>query len=181
MREAAERHCEPGCFKTVAGSEYSSVLADRGKHHRIVIFRSMAIPWYAILAVEAPSEADLWQKLERHCIGNCAFLRIPHNANKSWGLAFASKTIDGIPNTEADWRLRQKHEPLVEMSQIKGSSERSVAFGAGDEECGFEQFYPTCAEGRGTSRIYPTSIMRDGSRKAWHRRTSCGSTRCSLD
>ena len=165
VREAAERHYEPGLFTTFAGFEYSPVLPDRGKHHRNVIFRSMATPQYAVSAVEAPSEIDLWQQLERHCTGDCAFLTISHNSNKSWGLAFASKTIDGIPYTEADWRLRQKYEPLVEMFQIKGSSECSVAFGAGDEECGFEQFFPACAEGQETSCIYPTSMVRDGLRK----------------
>jgi len=82
--------------------------------------------------------------------------------NKTWGLAFSGETIDGVAYTEDDWKLRERSEPLVEMFQIKGNSECSMAFGAGDEECGFEQFFPACEKGDETSCIYPTSMMRDG-------------------
>ena len=80
-------------------------------------------------------------------------------------MAFASETIDGIPYTRADWRLREKFEPLVEMFQIKGKSECLLGFGATDEECGFEQFFPVCEEGQVTLCIHPTSMARDGLKK----------------
>lgn len=165
VKEAAERHYEPGTFTTFAGYEYSPALPDRGKHHRNIIFRSLVTPEYAVSAVDAASEIDLWKQLEETCTADCQYLTIPHNPNKSWGLAFASETIDGIPYTDSDWQLREKVEPLVEMFQIKGSSECSVAFGAGDEECGFEQFWPPCEEGQITSCIHPTSMIRDGLHK----------------
>ena len=142
IKEAAERHYEPGQFTTFAGYEYSPALPDRGKHHRNVIFRSSETPEFAISAYDAASEIDLWKSLEATCSGDCAFLTIPHNPNKTWGLAFSGKTIDGISYSDDDWRLRGRSEPIVEMFQIKGNSECSVAFGAGDEECGFEQFIP---------------------------------------
>ena len=165
VQEAAARHYEPGKFTTFVGYEYSPALPDRGKHHRNIIFRSMHTPEYAVSAIEAPSEIELWQQLERNCTGDCKFLTIPHNPNKSWGLSFASETIDGVAYTEADWQLRKKYEPLVEMFQIKGNSECSMAFGAGDEECSFEQFLPACTDGQETSCIHPTSMVRDGLRK----------------
>jgi hypothetical protein len=77
-------------------------------------------------------------------------------------IGFFGETIDGIAYKEDDWKLRERNEPIVEMFQIKGNSECSVAFGAGDEECGFEQFLPRCEEGQKTSCIYPTSMVRDG-------------------
>ncbi|MEM7220406.1 MAG: DUF3604 domain-containing protein [Pseudomonadota bacterium] len=162
VRAAAERHYEPGRFTTFAGYEYSPVLADTGKHHRNIIFRSAATPDSAVSAYDAASEIDLWRELERTCTGDCEFLTIPHNPNKSWGLAFASETIDGVPYGDADWRLRARSEPIVEMFQIKGNSECSSAFGANDEECGFEQFLPPCAAGQETLCIHPTSMIRDG-------------------
>ncbi len=165
IKQAAERHYEPGRFTTFAGYEYSPTLPDRGKHHRNVIFRSLKTPEYAVSAFDAASEIDLWKQLEATCSDDCEFLTIPHNLNKTWGLAFSGKTIDGIVYTEADWRLRERSEPLVEMFQIKGNSECSVAFGAGDEECGFEQFFPVCEEEGETSCISPTSMMRDGLQK----------------
>jgi hypothetical protein len=165
IKDAAERHYEPGKFTTFAGYEYSPTLSDRGKHHRNIIFRSMETPNHAISAFDAASEIDLWKKLEATCTEDCQFLTIPHNPNKTWGLAFASETIDGIPYTSDDWRLRERSEPIVEMFQIKGNSECSRAFGAGDEECGFEQFLPPCEEGQETSCIFPTSMVRDGLQK----------------
>ncbi|MBT7963727.1 MAG: DUF3604 domain-containing protein, partial [Porticoccaceae bacterium] len=162
VQASAERNYEPGKFTTFAGYEYSPVLPDRGKHHRNIIFRSLDTPKYAISSFDAASEIDLWKELEATCTNECEFLTIPHNLNKTWGLAFSGKTIDGAAYTEDDWKLRERSEPLVEMFQIKGNSECSVAFGAGDEECGYEQFFPECEEEGQTSCIYPTSMMRDG-------------------
>ncbi|MGI9323871.1 MAG: DUF3604 domain-containing protein, partial [Pseudomonadales bacterium] len=158
IKEAAERHNEPGTFTTFAGYEYSPTLPDRGKHHRNIIFRSSESPNHAVSAFDAASEIDLWKRLEATCTEGCQFLTIPHNPNKTWGLAFASETIDGIPYSIDDWKIRQRSEPIVEMFQIKGNSECTRAWGAGDEECGLEQFLPACAEGQETSCIYPTSM-----------------------
>ncbi|MEK9823721.1 MAG: DUF3604 domain-containing protein [Gammaproteobacteria bacterium] len=162
VKDAARRHYKPGEFTTFIGYEYSPALPDRGKHHRNVIFKSETTPDHAVSAIEAASEIDLWKQLDSACTDDCEFLTIPHNPNKTWGLAFAGVTIDGIKYNEDDWALRDKFEPLVEMFQNKGNSECSVAFGAGDEECGFEQFLPPCEEGQTTSCIHPTSMIRDG-------------------
>lgn len=162
VKDAADRHYEPGRFTTFAGYEYSPPLADTGKHHRNVIFRSSDTPANALSAYDAASEIDLWRQLEKDCQGDCQFLTIPHNPNKSWGLAFASETIDGVPYTADDWYLRARSEPIVEMFQIKGNSECSSAFGAADEGCDFEQFLPPCAAGQETLCIFPTSMVRDG-------------------
>jgi hypothetical protein len=165
IKAAAERHNEPGVFTAFAGYEYSPAMVDRGKHHRNVIFRTNVTPAYAVSAYDADSEIDLWKQLDATCGKGCEFLTIPHNPNKSWGLAFASETIDGIPYTREDWHLRETFEPLVEMFQIKGNSECALGFGATDEECGFEQFLPVCEEGQATGCIYPTSMARDGLKK----------------
>ena len=165
IKAAAERHNEPGVFTAFAGYEYSPAMVDRGKHHRNVIFRSGVTPDYAVSAYDADSEIDLWKQLDTTCGEGCEFLTIPHNPNKSWGLAFASETIDGIPYTREDWHLRETFEPLVEMFQIKGNSECALGFGATDEECGFEQFLPVCEEGQATGCIHPTSMARDGLKK----------------
>ncbi|MDB2630030.1 DUF3604 domain-containing protein [Luminiphilus sp.] len=165
IKAAAERHNEPGVFTAFAGYEYSPAMVDRGKHHRNVIFRTSVTPDYAVSAYDADSEIDLWKQLDTTCGEGCEFLTIPHNPNKSWGLAFASETIDGIPYTREDWRLRETFEPLVEMFQIKGNSECALGFGTTDEECGFEQFFPVCDERQTTLCIHPTSMARDGLKK----------------
>lgn len=162
VKEAAARHNEPGTFTAFAAYEYSPPLADSGKHHRNIIFRGSETPARAVSAYDAASEIDLWKQLEASCAAPCQFLTIPHNPNKTWGLAFADHTIDGTPYSPEDWALRKRSEPLVEMFQIKGNSECSSSFGASDEECGFEQFFPPCKDGQETLCIKPTSMIRDG-------------------
>ena len=174
IKAAAERHNEPGVFTAFAGYEYSPAMVDRGKHHRNVIFRTSVTPAYAVSAYDADSEIDLWKQLDATCGKGCEFLTIPHHPNKSWGLAFASETIDGIPYTREDWHLRETFEPLVEMFQIKGNSECALGFGATDEECGFEQFLPVCEEGQATGCIHPTSMARDGLKKGLALQRSLG-------
>ncbi|MEM7327159.1 MAG: DUF3604 domain-containing protein [Pseudomonadota bacterium] len=159
---AAEMHNEPGRFTTFAAYEYSPPLPDRGKIHRNVIFRSSDVPRRAVSAYDALTEIDLWQQLAESCSGSCAFLTIPHNPNKTWGLAFANQTIDGDIYTAPDWRLRETYEPLVEMFQVKGNSECALGLATTDEECGFEQFLPRCERGQVTNCIHPTSMARDG-------------------
>ena len=161
---AANRHYEPGRFTTFAAYEYSPAMPDRGKNHRNIVFRGNDVPKYAVSSFDAISEIELWRQLEATCTADCQFLTIPHNMNKTWGLAFAGETIDGVAYSEEDWKLRERNEPLVEMFQIKGSSECSMMFGAGDEECGFEQFLPPCAKGQETSCLPTTSMARDGLR-----------------
>jgi hypothetical protein len=158
----ADAHNDPGRFTTFAAYEYSPPLPGRGKIHRNVIFRGNDVPGSAVSAYDAPSEIDLWEKLNAGCQTPCEFLTIPHNPNKTWGLAFANHTIDGDAYTEADWRVRGSVEPLVEMYQIKGNSECSIGFSTTDEECNFEQFLPRCEEGQTVGCISPTSMARDG-------------------
>ncbi|MEG9863055.1 MAG: DUF3604 domain-containing protein [Parvularculales bacterium] len=161
----AKAHNDPGRFTTFAAYEYSPPLPDRGKIHRNIIFRGDSVPDSAVSAFDAPTEIDLWKQLQAGCESPCEFITIPHNLNKTWGLAFANHTIDGDVYSEADWRMRDRFEPLVEMYQIKGNSECALGVGTTDEECAFEQFLPRCEDGQTTGCVKPTSMARDGLKK----------------
>lgn len=161
----ADKHNSPGKFTTFAAYEYSPPLPDTGKIHRNIIYRNNNVPDHAVSAFHALTELDLWRQLSEGCSAPCEYLTIPHNPNKTWGLAFASHTIDGDIYTEADWKTRDKVEPIVEMFQIKGNSECALGVGTTDEECNFEQFFDRCEEGEETLCIHPTSMIRDGLKK----------------
>ena len=90
---------------------------------------------------------DLWRGLEAGCSGDCDFLTIPHNMNKSWGLFYSRHTWDGGTYDEEGWRLRRRREPLAEIYQIKGASECALGVGATDEECAFSQVFEPCEQG----------------------------------
>lgn len=148
VQEAAERHYDRSsncAFTTFVGYEYSNA-PDFRNLHRNVIFRNEKVTPAPISTYDTglgPENVPrLWQMLGKQCLEagtGCDVLAIPHNANLSGGLMF----LDPASPQEAQDRLR--YEPLVELTQHKGSSEcrfdRLAGVGAGtaDELCDFEQ------------------------------------------
>jgi hypothetical protein len=148
VQEAAERHYDRSsncAFTTFVGYEYSNA-PDFRNLHRNVIFRNDKVTLAPISTYDTGLGPDnvprLWDMLGKQCLDagtGCDVLAIPHNSNLSGGLMF----IDPASPQEARDRLR--YEPLVELTQHKGSSEcrfdRLAGVGAGttDELCDFEQ------------------------------------------
>lgn len=159
---AADTYNDPGTFTAFAGYEYSPVLPKRGKIHRNVIFRNSITPNRAVSAYDANTVLDLWRSLETECTGECEFLTIPHNMNKSWGIAYSGRTIDGDAYEDKDWALRERSEPIAEIFQIKGSSECGYDLGASDEECNFELIVPLCEGEQVAGCSGRTSFAREG-------------------
>lgn len=160
--ELADAYYEPGELTTLIGYEFSPGLPEQGKHHRNVIFRSNNVPAKAISSLDVPNAIELWKALDASCGQGCDFITIPHNANKAWGLMYSRFTWDGKLYTEADWRLRQKHEPLAEIFQIKGAQECALGVGATDEECAFEQVFEPCQPGETYDCAFQTGFVRQG-------------------
>lgn len=160
--DLADKYYEPGTLTTLIGYEFSPGLPDQGKHHRNVIFRTNTVPERAISSLDVPNALELWQGLEATCVDDCDFLTIPHNSNKAWGLTYSRFTWDGKEYTEADWRLRQQREPLVEIFQVKGAQECALGVGATDEECAFAQVLEPCQPGQTTGCAFATSFVRQG-------------------
>ncbi len=162
IKTAADAYYKPGEFTTFAAYEYSPVLKDRGKLHRVVLFKGTNAPDQVWSSYDAPTALDLWRNLEAECQEDCEFLTIPHNMNRTWGLAYNGKTIDGGGYTAEDWALRSRSEPIAEIFQIKGSSECGYGVGASDEECNFELHAPICKMEEQGSCSNRTSFAREG-------------------
>ena len=158
----AEEFNKPGKFTAFAGYEYSPPLPMKGKVHRNVIFKNSETSKHAVSAFDADTVLDLWRSLELSCTGKCDFLTIPHNMNKTWGLAYSGMTIDGDEYSQKDWALRGRNEPLAEIFQIKGSSECGYDVGASDEECNFELVVPICGTEEAPGCSGRTSFIREG-------------------
>ena len=158
----ADAYNEPGVLTTFAAYEYSPTLPGAGKLHRNVLFNGSELPAHAISSMDVGNVVDLWRGLESACTGDCDFLTIPHNSNKSWGLLYSRYTWDGGRFDEDAWRLRRDREPLAEIYQIKGSSECALGVGATDEECAFSQVLPVCAPGEETGCAFETGFARQG-------------------
>jgi len=153
---------KPGEFTAFAGYEYSPPLPKKGKIHRNVVFKNSNTPDRAVSAFDATTVLDLWRALEAECTGDCEFLTIPHNMNKTWGIAYSGKTIDGDAYDKDDWALRGRNEPIAEMFQAKGSSECGYGVGASDEECNFELIVPICEGEQVPGCSGRTSFAREG-------------------
>jgi len=135
---SADRHYEPGQFTTFAAFEWTA-SKNLGNLHRNVIFEhtdDLPIP----LPAEDHEPEVLWSYMETHRARGLDSLAVPHNPNVSDGRMFALVDSYGEPLDAAYAKRRNWNEPLVEVTQQKGTSETHPALSMNDEFADFELF-----------------------------------------
>ena len=135
---AADRHYEPGTLTTFAAYEYTSTFQG-GNLHRNVFFRGAA-PDRIFSTLDSTNPEDLWDWLDVQREAGIEGFSVPHNSNVSNGEMFEVETFDGSPLTAAYAAQRMRNEPLVEVTQVKGTSETHPSLSPNDEWAGFEQY-----------------------------------------
>ena len=140
ITSAADRYYQPGQFTTLIGYEYTSALQTNNLH-RVVLFADSSEEANKILPfsqVDSADPQDLWAWMadyEANVGGRV--LAIPHNGNLSNGLMFDDTTQGGSP-FDADYAaMRQRYEPLYEVTQIKGDGEAHALLSPDDEFADF--------------------------------------------
>ena len=143
--DAAERNNDPGTFTALIGWEWT--YTPGGQHlHRVVFTPADAETAKQFLPASPASTGvrpeDLWNWLEATSdrLG-IDFVAIPHNSNLSGGRMFEMVDSEGRPISAAYARTRMRWEPLVEVLQIKGTSETHPFFSPEDEFADFELGY----------------------------------------
>ena len=138
--EAADQAYVPGSFTTFAAYEYSSSVEIYDTYlHRNVIFRDTKnLPKRIFTRGDSLNPEDLWKWMDGLRRKGVESLAIPHNSNISGGAAFRMTYYDGKPIDEAYASQRLRNEPLVEVTQAKGSSETHPLLSKNDEWAAFE-------------------------------------------
>ena len=137
---AADQAYLPGVFTTFAGYEYTSSVELYDNYlHRNVIFRDTKnLPKRLFTRGDSLNPEDLWDWMDRLRSKGVESLAIPHNTNLSGGAAFAMTYYNGNPIDELYTKQRSINEPLVEVTQVKGTSETHPLLSKNDEWAGFE-------------------------------------------
>jgi len=142
---AADKYYEPGVLTTFAGYEYTAVSVRKdspdsfigGNLHRNVFFENEA-PSSPFSTIQSTNPEDLWDWMDTERAAGRDALAIPHNSNVSDGEMFAKLTTNGRP-LDADYaKQRMMNEPIVEISQVKGTSETHPLLSPNDEWANFE-------------------------------------------
>lgn len=137
--DAAEQFNDPGRFTTFVGFEYTSSSDDRGNLHRNVLFEdSERLPAEPFSRFHSQNPEGLWDWMDGLREQGIESLAIPHNSNGSNGQMFKLVDWAGDPMDDAYAERRLRNEPLMEITQVKGTSETHPALSDTDEWANFE-------------------------------------------
>lgn len=135
--EAADEYNQPGEFTTFAAFEWSNT--PEGAHfHRNVIFLGPEYPEVPFSALESRNPEDLWRYADANRANGIDSILIPHNMNLSGGRQFAYTDMDGNEIDREFAEAKGRNETLIEITQIKGTSETHPEISPNDEFAGFE-------------------------------------------
>ena len=139
VARSANDHNDPGHFTTFIGYEFTtSTNIEGGNLHRNVIFNSSKAsirPWTRIDSI---NPEDLWTWQDRLREKGVDTIAMPHNSNGSNGQMFEMETFKGDAIDIEYAKKRMRNEPIVEITQVKGTSETHPLLSPDDDWADFE-------------------------------------------
>ncbi|MGI9344870.1 MAG: DUF3604 domain-containing protein [Gammaproteobacteria bacterium] len=153
--DAAEKHNDPGSFTTFVGYEFTTSDFRFENLHRNVLFKGRA-PARPLPRSHPDVDRDperLWDWMDALRADGMDSMAIPHNSNGSNGRMFAldritqqaqdayipeDQIVRGPPIDAAYVKQRIRNEPIVELTQVKGTSETTPELSPEDEWANFE-------------------------------------------
>jgi hypothetical protein len=139
VANAAEEFNRPGEFTTFIGYEFTtSTDVEGGNLHRNVIFNSSKAPIRPWTRIDSLNPEDLWTWMDGLRDKGVDSLAMPHNSNGSNGQMFEVETFRGSPISIEYAEKRMRNEPIVEITQVKGTSDTHPLLSPDDEWADFE-------------------------------------------
>ena len=139
VARSANEHNDPGHFTTFIGYEFTtSTDIEGGNLHRNVIFNSSIAsirPWTRIDSI---NPEDLWTWQDKLRAKGVDTISIPHNSNGSNGQMFEMESFKGNALNVQYAKQRMLNEPIVEITQVKGTSETHPLLSPDDDWADFE-------------------------------------------
>jgi len=143
--KAADDAYKPGIFTTFAGYEFTSSedLYDKYLHRNVIFEDTKNLPDKIFSRLNSKNPEPLWEWMNGLRENGVDSLAIPHNSNISGGSAFSNEDFNGGPIDDSYASNRLLNEPLVEITQAKGTSETHPLISKNDEWASFETAAPS--------------------------------------
>jgi len=165
---SAQDHNDPANFTTFVAYEYTSSTTRSGENvttlnpfgtgpyeggnlHRNVVFKGDRVTVEPFSRLKSLNPEDLWTWMDGLRERGVDTLAIPHNSNGSNGQMFELENWAGYPIGKEYAEFRMRNEPLVEITQVKGTSDTHPLLSPNDEWADFE-IMDTRVGGTGWSR-----------------------------
>ena len=164
--QSAQRHNDPGNFTTFVAYEYTASTTRSGNTqgasalgclltgngcnfegappfenanlHRNVIYKGNKFTVEPFTRLKSVNPENLWSWMDDLRSRGVDTIAIPHNSNGSNGQMFEMENWEGLPISTQYAEFRMRNEPLVEMTQVKGTSETHPILSPNDEWADFE-------------------------------------------
>lgn len=146
--DAAEANYIPGTFTTLFGWEWTAMIDGKNLHRNVISsadeaqarqFTPFSAGQFYSIGNDSNRPEDLWSWLDSTSAETGSdFVVIPHNPNLSGGLMFDTVDSEGRPIDSVYAQNRMRWETLVEITQMKGTSEIRPALAPTDEFADYE-------------------------------------------
>jgi len=137
--ELADQANQPGEFTAFCSYEWTSMPNNMNLHRNIFFKDCAKVPPMPFSALDSFHPVDLWNWMDRQRKTGNELLAISHNANLSDGRMFPIDVdTNGRPIDAAYAASRMRNEPLIEIKQLKGTSETHPLLSPNDEFASFE-------------------------------------------
>jgi hypothetical protein len=135
----ADQATQPGKFTAFCSYEWTSMPNNMNLHRNIFFKDCAKVPPQPFSALDSFNPVDLWSWMDGQRKAGNDLLAISHNANLSDGRMFPTEVdTKGRPIDAAYAASRVRNEPLIEMKQLKGTSETHPMLSPTDEFANFE-------------------------------------------